>query len=185
MKVGFGVLLVCGFLFCSEYIHATVLPDACGKGNVNFSVTTQPGAAAPDNPKTNEAQIVFIETIEKEGMGLCIGCGVTTRFGVDGSWVGANNGGTYFVYDVPAGEHHLCANWQSRLSMFNKNVGVAEVNAEPGKVYYFEAKVVMKSFDAGNGMTDQTYRLYLKQLSEDEGKYAVKISALSRSKPKK
>ena len=185
MKVGFGVLLVCISLVSSEYIHATVLPDACGKGNVNFSVTTQPGAAAPDNPKTNEAQIVFIETIEKEGMGLCIGCGVTTRFGVDGSWVGANNGGTYFVYDVPAGEHHLCANWQSRLSMFNKNVGVAEVNAEPGKVYYFEAKVVMKRFDAGNGMTDQTYRLYLKQLSEDEGKYAVKISALSRSKPKK
>lgn len=185
MKFGFGVLLVCISLVSSEYIHATVLPDACGKGNVNFSVTTQPGAAAPDNPKTNEAQIVFIETIEKEGMGLCIGCGVTTRFGVDGSWVGANNGGTYFVYDVPAGEHHLCANWQSRLSMFNKNVGVAEVNAEPGKVYYFEAKVVMKRFDAGNGMTDQTNRLYLKQLSEDEGKYAVKISALSRSKPKK
>lgn len=105
--------------------------------------------------------------------------------GVDGAWVGANQDNSYFVYNVPAGEHHLCANWQSHLSYLSKHVDVAALDAEPGKVYYFETKIVMKERGAGNGMTAMINRLSLKPLKEDEGKYQVKISALSTSKAKR
>jgi len=168
-------------------VKATTLPDACGKDGEKFTVSTQKNQSksgnGPAGAEADQAQIVFIETIEKEVAGFCIGCDVTTRIGLDGTWVGANKGNSYFVQNVSAGEHHLCANWQSNIGQLAKNVDVAALTAEAGKVYYFEAKVVMQQRDAGHGQTFEVNQLTLKQLSEDEGKYRVKIYALSTAKP--
>ena len=37
----------------------------------------------------------------------------TMRVGVDGNWMGANNGKSYFFFPVEPGEHNVCAEWQS------------------------------------------------------------------------
>lgn len=184
MKSSVGMLLVCASLLFTVKVCATTLPDACGADAVKFHVNTQKNQSQPAGPNADEAQIIFVETIESDTGSFCIGCDVTTRFGVDGAWVGANKGDSYFVYNVPAGEHHLCVNWQSRFHTLNKNVDVASLNAETGKTYYFEARVAIESRDVGQKLPMEINRLYLKQLNEDEGKYQVKISALSTAKRK-
>jgi hypothetical protein len=53
--------------------------------------------------------------------------------------VGAYEHNAYFAVSVEPGDHHVCANLQS-----NHSAGVmalAHFSAEPGKVYYFRARV--------------------------------------------
>jgi hypothetical protein len=69
------------------------------------------------------------------------------------------------------------------MAFLAKKVGMASFIAEPGKVYYFQARFLMKMVDLDTAQMEQ--RLDLTQLSEDEAKYRMKISALSTSQPKK
>jgi hypothetical protein len=99
---------------------------------------------------------------------------------VDGKWVGANHGNSYFSYTVTPGQHHLCANWQSSQNRLKQKVGLTSLNAEAGKVYYFGIKVSIRQYQSG-----MEQHLSLAALNEDEGKYLVKISALATATPKK
>ena len=122
---------------------------------------------------------------------------------MDGAWVGANNGNSYFALTVDPGEHHLCASWQSSVSRAKKNIDVGSFTAEAGKVYYFAANISMTG-GGGGGMVAPTMGpngamtgggmvrgapldifFNLAQLTEDEGKYRVKAWKLSTSKPSK
>ena len=64
-----------------------------------------------------------------------------TRFGVDGTWVGANGFRSYFFFTVEPGEHRLCTNMQSKLQRQVKSSAAAtSFTAEAGKSYYFKTK---------------------------------------------
>jgi len=108
-------------------------------------------------------------------VGFCVGCKVTTRVGVDGQWVGADRGNSYFAYTVTPAEHHLCVNWQGV-----QGHGVASLKAEPGKVYYFAINVKIRQDQSG---IEQ--HLDLAALNEDEGKYLAKTSALAAATPRR
>ena len=183
MKPSLGILFLTASLVLAAPSRATVLPDACGDDNVKFDVKTEKDQPPPAPPADGKAQIIFIETIEKENLAFCVGCDVLARLGVDGAWVGANKGNSYFAYTVEPGEHHLCTNWASTMAFLDKKVGVAAFTAEPGKVYYFQVKILMRMVNIDTAQMEQ--RLDLVQLSDDEGKYLIKISELSTSKPKK
>jgi hypothetical protein len=181
MKSELGVLLLLASL--SPYVQARsrILPDACGSDKVKFHISEQKDQPAPAAPETGKAEIVFVNTVEKQGVGVwrgvaCLGCNNPTRIGVDGAWVGANKGESYFAIPVAPGEHHLCANQQG-----TNNVDMATFTAEPGKVYYYQVKFTAKRAE-GNTI-DKSFEL--KPLSEDEGKYRVKISKLSTAVPSK
>jgi len=176
-------LLVSVSLVSAVQAWATVLPDACGDDKVKFNVKTQAGQPAPAPPVAGKAQIVFIETMDEENLAFCKDCDVVARLGLDGAWVGANKGNSYFAYTVEPGEHHLCTNWDSPRAFLSQKVGVADFTAEPGKTYYFQARFLIKMVDIDTAQLEQ--RLDLTQLSDDEGKYQVKISALSTGTPKK
>ena len=107
--------------------------------------------------KKGKAQIVFIEN---ENSKFSLFSDVTVRFGMDGAWVGANYGNSYFALTVDPGVHHLCASWQSALERLQKNVDLTSLTAEPGQVYYFAAQVTLNSRD------NPTFGL--SQLNEDE-----------------
>ena len=71
-----------------------------------------------------------------------------------------------------------------------KNVGLASVQAEAGKMYYFDAAIKdeetgVTGVPANMGSPALVLVLNLSKLSEDEGKYHVKISALAVSKPQR
>ena len=180
MKLG-GLMLAVIFASASQ-VWATVLPDACGADNVKFKVTSQKGQPVPSAPAAGKAQIVIVESPEMDAKCLGSSCHVTVRIGVDGAWVGATQDKSYLAFSVATGEHHLCANWQSAIGSLNKLVGMTSFTAESGKVYYYEVKPVMRPM--GEHEEDE-YKLDLKILGEDEGKYAVKVSSLSTSTPKR
>ena len=142
MKVKCGVLLLGIALAATAQSWATTLPGACGDDKVQFDVKTTKHQPAPAPPAEGKAQIIFVENFAQNA-GTCIGCKVTTRVGIDGAWVGANRGNSYFAYTVEPGEHHLCAGWQSVFQRLKKKVGLASLNAEAGKVYYYQIKVRM------------------------------------------
>ena len=173
MKSSLGVFFLCASLTCAGQVWASPLPDSCGDGKVTFDVKTETGQPAPAAPAEGKAQIVFIE--DEDGP-IAPFMHVTIRFGMDGAWVGANNGNSYFALPVDPGVHHLCASWQSSLGRLKKNVHLTSFTAEPGQVYYFAAQVTVASRDS--------VIFGLSQLNEDEGKYRVKESKLSTSKPK-
>jgi len=172
-------LLFAGTLAFPGRSSAATLPDACGNDGTTFDVKTTKGQPPPAPPGAESAQIVFIEEFDPSP-GFCIGCEVTTRVGVDGKWVGANHGNSYFAYTVAPGEHHVCADWQSALGRLRQKVGLASLNAEAGKVYYFGIKVRIRQYES---VTEQD--LNVAALDEDEGKYRVKSSAVAAATAKK
>jgi hypothetical protein len=169
---------------------ATVLPDACGEDTAEFKVETQPAPLPLAAPEAGKAEIVFIETFDKTGFSFFSGQ-ATTRIGVDGAWVGANHGDSYFTVGVMPGEHHLCANWQSNSDSERKKVGVTMFTAEVGKIYYYQVKITVrihpgkpcgsKGTQCG-GYTERS--LDLTELNEDDAKYRIKVSPQSTATPK-
>ncbi len=123
-----SAFLLSAFLACAGQAAANTLPDSCGDDKVKFDVTTQEGQPLPPAPEA-KAQIIFIQT--ENQMVTPLG-DATIRFGMDGSWVGANNGNSYFALTVDPGVHHLCASWQSVLGRLKKNVDLTLFTAEPG-----------------------------------------------------
>ena len=71
----------------------TVLPDACGDENVKFDVKTEKDQPAPEPPPAGSGQIIFVEEQNARTSFHM----VTVRYGMDGNWVGANYGDSYFV----------------------------------------------------------------------------------------
>jgi hypothetical protein len=65
---------------------------------------------------------------------------VTTRVGVDGTWVGANQKKSYFFFIVGQGEHRLCTERQSSLKSQRQISTATSFMAESGSVYYFRTR---------------------------------------------
>lgn len=176
-------MLVCLPLALAKPLYANVLPDACGSDAVSFKVKVaeatkkQPMPPALEAPEAGKAQIVFVELVDSSGIFVTT---PTTRFGVDGQWVGADRGGSYFALTVTPGEHHLCANWQSEDKWESSQVGMAPLTAEAGKVYYFAAKIVRNNYNHGT-----TASFDFVELNDDEGKYRVKALWPSTFTPEK
>jgi len=183
MKAKIGVFLLVLLPALAVRSRATTLPDACGDDKVQFDVKTAKNQPAPAAPAEGKAQIVFIEAMDKNL--ACWSCGTpTSRFGIDGAWVGATKGNSYFAVDVAPGVHHLCTDWQST---FRRIVGMADFVAEVGRTYYFEAKVKIKEHSYGTGpdsSSEVDRDLSFMRVSDDEGRYGVKLGTLAVSKAK-
>jgi hypothetical protein len=175
MKPLRGLSLLCVFsslLSFATLVWATDLPESCGDDKVKFDVKTESNRPAPAPPTEGMAQIILIQN---ENEMVAPFSNATVRYGIDGTWVGANNGNSYFAVLVAPGVHHLCANWQSSISLA-KNVGLTSLTAEAGQTYFFAAQITV------NGRNAPTF--YFSKMNEDEGKWQVKTQKLSTSKPK-
>jgi hypothetical protein len=191
MKSRVFLLLLCASLLPAMQAWAkTILPDACGDDSVKFDVSTQRDHLAPEPPPAGKAQIIFVEEQNRRASFHL----VTVRYGVDGNWVGANYGDSYFVANVTPGVHHLCVNAQGD----RKAVGVTSFTAEAGKIFYYEASTTVTVGGGGMvttqdpngtapGMAAGSVNKFFQftQLSEDEGKYRVKAWKLATWKTNK
>jgi len=153
MKPRLSAFLLCIPLTCAVQALTQNLPDACGAKKVNFNIKTEKKPPEPAPPEAGKAQIVLVEVLA-----ACSGCGTPLiRFGMDGAWVGADKGSSYFALDVPPGEHHLCAAWQPDFGESIPAPMLVTFTAEAGKVYYFEAKAVLHLHDAGHDTHNDSY----------------------------
>jgi hypothetical protein len=178
MRIKTTALLLSIFLLAVAPAIATVLPDACGEDKVKFNVDRQKGQPVPGAPSSDKAQVIFVEEMDKNAP--CIGCAVTTRVGMDGAWVGANQGNSYFGVAVAPGEHHVCTDWQSAFGTLKAKIGLTSFTAEAGKTYYFKIKVTLKQL----GENTSERELELVPMTEDEGKYGTKAFPLSKHSPR-
>ncbi len=98
----------------------------------------------------------------------------TTKYGIDGSWVGAAHGDSWFVVSVTPGEHHLCTTLQS--SFAQQRLALAHFTAEAGKSYYFRTQLVL------SGTVEL---LELEPLDSDQGAYLVSVYPMATATAKK
>jgi hypothetical protein len=122
------------------------------------------------HPEPGKAAILVISQMG----GLCTGGCPTTRVGVDGAWIGANQGHSYLFSSIEPGDHRVCVTQQSTVKKISERASALTVTAEAGKVYYFEV-----GFYGGTGP------LTLVAVDSAEGPLLLKSAALSTSQPKK
>jgi hypothetical protein len=179
LKSAWLVLLL--FLLWGSFLPASAWAQTdlagapgCGAPDTKFEVKTekQPHSAQPDAAK---ALVYFIEDDSDFGSHPK----PTTRLGVDGEWVGATHGNSYFHFLVDPGVHHLCASWQTIVILGQGHkTAAAHFTAEAGGVYYFEAK---NTWWLDHG----TASINLHPLDSDEGQLLANKAAFSTFQVKK
>jgi hypothetical protein len=172
MKPARCFLLLCASLVLAAQARALPVPDACGDDAARFDVSMQIAQPAPTAPAAGKALLVFIEDQHNEPYDP-FDYSDTVRFALDGAWIGADRGNSYFVLDVAPGLHHLCASWQGKTRGATR-FDLAPVKAEPGKIYYFAAEVTD---------SEHYHNFSLAQLNDDQGQYRLKFWTRSTSKP--
>jgi len=149
---------------------AVVAAAACGRNDISFDVKRDQTQHALAQPEPGKARIYFVQDL---GQTHCIVHCVTVKIGLDGAWVGANQDNSYFSVSVEPGEHHVCANPQSRE--LRHLVGLAHFTAEVGKTYYLRTRL----------FGDQSQQLIdFGPIDSDQAGYFVASYPLSVSQPK-
>jgi hypothetical protein len=170
MKTVLIFLLLGSPVLAQDPSTATPAGAGCGSNDVQFDVVTNRNQHTVAQPEPGKALIYVVEDIER---------GPTMRVGLDGAWVGANKGRSYFFFSVEPGDHHVCTNWQS--GVFKKTamrIGSAiTLTAEAGKVYYLRTQVYERS------ESDRTVKL--EPVEAAEGQFLISSSFFSTSHPKK
>lgn len=150
----------------------TAAESACGPKNVKFDAKQDSTQHPTPQPEPDKAVVYVVQEIGTEKCSAC----ALTKIGLDGTWVGANQGSSYLFFTAHPGEHHLCLNWQSVLPTRSHTFAFATFTAEAGKVYYFRSRIFPGHYD---------YSFDLDPINSDQGKYLVATSPVSVSHPKK
>lgn len=143
---------------------------ACGPANVGFKVKLDESRHTLEQPDPGKAQVYFLQDA---GTGVTLGY-PTVKLAIDGAWVGANHGNSYFSVYVEPGEHHVCVMLQS--SLVAQRVELAHFTAEADRVYYYRTRLIMSR---------SVELLELSSIDSDQGKYLIASFPHSLSSPKK
>jgi hypothetical protein len=144
----------------------------CGPAGVEFEVKTDKKRHPAPQPEAGKALVYVFQHERDKPDTYTIGA-VTVRVGLDGNWVGANHGSSYFFFPVEAGEHRVCSQVQSIFKRYSKLASAISLKAEPGKAYYFR---IFLDTAAPN--------VKLEAIDEAEAELLIGSSALSSSHPK-
>jgi hypothetical protein len=142
---------------------------ACGQ-QVSYRVSLDKKQHTPAQPEPGKALVYFIHDA---GTGVVLAY-PTTLYALDGAWVGANHGDSYFAVSVDPGVHHVCSALQS--SFIDQRVELAHLNAEAGKTYYYRTRLIVSR---------AIELLDLQPIDSDQGSFLAASYALSVSKPRK
>ena len=170
------VVLVLTFsLLAQAQSGETRVAPSCGPDKAKFEVKTERNPHLVRQPDAGKALVYFLE----DNSAFASLPRPTTRAGVDGAWVGAAQGNSFFYFSVDPGEHHLCACRQTWVGPgVAQKTAAAHFTAEPGGVYYFRVKNIFRR-DAGRPF------IKLEQLDSDEGQLLASNFSLSTFQLKK
>ena len=107
----------------------------CGPNSIQFEVKTDKKLYLVPQPEAAKAVVYIFRDEITDNIGD-IG-EVTTRVGIDGSWVGANGNKSYFFFTLTPGDHRICTERQSDFKSGSKSLPLRALRREAGKVYYF------------------------------------------------
>jgi len=168
MKIALVTLLLAASAFAQ--VPSATSTAACSPETVSFKVKLDESQHTLAQPEPGKARVYFLQDA---GTSHTVGY-PTVKIAMDGAWVGANHGNSYFSVSVEPGEHHVCVNLQS--SLVEQRVELAHFTAEAGKVYYYRTRLVMSR---------SVELLELDAIDSDQGKYLIASFPLSVSNPKK
>lgn len=178
MKWVLAVFFLASFaasVFAQDQAMAARTAAGCGADNTQYDVKTDKTQHPQGQIPAGKA-LVYVFEQERTDPGFKIGA-VTIRVGVDGQWIGANHGNTYFYFPVDPGDHSICANWQSSIGKIAKLASAASLTAAPGQVYYFQTKVDERSHD--------TPTIWVQPVDPAEAKLLIASASLSNFHAKK
>lgn len=138
MKAYFPALFIMFAAISPTTLSAQGAPG-CGVDNTKFDVSTEKAKQPIGQPDAGKALIVFLQDDDR----FFSRPRPTTRFGLDGAWIGATTANSYFSIAVDPGEHHLCAKWQNFVGFTfgqGMDTAAAHFTAEAGGVYFFVAR---------------------------------------------
>jgi len=162
-------------VFAQDQATAARVQAGCGADNTQFDVKTDK-SQHPQGQIPDGKALVYVFEYEKYDVGFKIGA-VTIRVGVDGQWIGANHGNTYFYFAVDPGDHNICANWQSSIGKLAKQASAASLSAESGQTYYFQVRVDERSHD--------NPAIWMEPIDPAEAKILIASASLSTFHAKK
>ena len=167
MKIALVTLLVTASAFAQAPAPPTA---ACGSSNISFKVKLDSSQHRLEQPEPRKARVYVFQDA---GTNVTLGY-PTVKLGIDGAWVGANHGNSYFSVSVAPGEHHVCVTLQS--SLVAQRVELAHFTAEPDRAYYYRTRLVMsRSMEL----------LELEAIDVDQAHYLIASFPLAVSSPKK
>ena len=164
MKTIAAVLLLSCYALGQNKTAVAAAEAACGPRDVNFEVKADASQHPTPTPENGKA-LIFVVQEDR----------ITSRFGVDGKWVGANYGRTYFFVPIDPGQHHLCAIGRSGVARW---VSLRQLRAEAGMTYYLVPHIV------GEAVYAIDAKFELSQVDPDQGKALVAKAKFSTSHPK-
>jgi Protein of unknown function (DUF2846) len=147
----------------------------CGGDDTQFDVKTNKSQHPQGQIPEGKALVYVFEAEKTDAEAFKIGA-VTIRVGLDGQWVGANHGNTYFYFPVEPGDHSICGNWQSSIGKLAKQASAASFSAEPGQTYYFQVRVDERSHD--------NPAIWMEPVDPAEAKILISSASLSTFKAK-
>jgi hypothetical protein len=124
------LLTLYSILLSSSICLAQSAGPGCGDPKINFAVHTSK-SQTPVVVPPGKALVYFFQDV----IGLDQSFQLTTRVGVDGRWVGADHGRSFFAVPLPPGEHDLCTSWQGWQLTPQSRTAAVHLTAEPGKTY--------------------------------------------------
>jgi hypothetical protein len=173
------LLLVCAAPVIAQDQSADLRAAAgCGPAATEFSVKVDKNQHVVAQPQPGKA-LVYVIAQENPDDSYNVG-DVTTRVGLDGTWVGANYGESYLSFPLTPGEHRVCIDWQSSLASRQQLSRATEFTAEAGKTYYFRTWILPSGLSGG-----RRERLWLKQVDSAEGLLLLSKAGQSTWKEKK
>jgi hypothetical protein len=171
-----------GFLFVlfAPYIAAQTTPavspadTACGPSATRFQVKKNQGQPQVPALEAGSARIYVIEDLLTGEWSDPL-----VRIGIDGVWVDADQGNSWSTFTVPAGEHHLCADWQPG-PIHSGGRALYGFKADADSTYYLRVR-----FPAvANGHTND-YGVLFEPVNPDEAQYLLSQYPQATSAAKK
>ena len=173
--IAFFILVVPGIMHGQNQTPSARAAAGCGPANVQFDVETDKSKHDLVQPQSNKA-LVYVFEQEKRNSDILIIGAATIRTGMDGQWVGANHGSSYFFFAADPGDHHLCSDWQSSWGRISRLGSALSFSAEAGKTYYFVVEVEERQHEGP--------AVKLTQVDAAQGQFLISSHGLSTSRKK-
>ena len=94
-------------LFAQDDAAAARAAAGCGPDQIKFEVKTDKNQHPAPKAEPTKALVYVFQDVKQDNT-LTIGT-ATTRVGLDGAWIGAIHGKSYFFFSAEPGNHRVCA----------------------------------------------------------------------------
>ncbi len=165
--------------FAQTFPAAQAVAPGCADKKIKWDVTTDRSKHPIATPDPGKALVYFLQ----DDANFQNSPKPTTRFGLDGNWVGATQSNAYFYVSVDPGEHHLCAGWQSWVGVGEGHTSAADhFSAEAGRSYFF---IVRNFYTNSVHEPPNGANMKLEQVNGDEGQLLMSKFGFSTSHARK